>query len=132
MAVGLSSWKQREGLLVVLIALHSYGVGLSLIFASEFAMRLGGWGDEGTTFFTRQGGVFHLIMATIYLADYFRRDSIVPVVIAKSVAAAFLFTLGALGEPWAVWFSGVVDALMLISVLAIRGLSRAHPGADAP
>jgi hypothetical protein len=125
--VGLGTWKAREGLLVLLIALHSYGVGLVLMFASDFAMRLGGWGDEGTVFFTRQGGIFHLIIATLYLLDYFRRDSILPIVLAKSVAVVFLFTLGALGEPWAVWFSGVVDGLMLVTVLGIR--ARCAPAA---
>jgi hypothetical protein len=129
--IGLSSWKEREALLVLLVALHSYGVGLILMFASGFAMRFGGWGDEGTQFFTRQGGVFHLIVATLYLIDYFRRDSILPIVLAKSIAVIFLFALAVMGEPWAVWFSGTVDALMLVSVLALRVLSRSRRDADA-
>ena len=65
MRIGLGTWKDREGLLVALIALHSYGVGLVLMFASGFAMRLGGWGDDGTLFFTRQGGVSEGIYATL-------------------------------------------------------------------
>jgi hypothetical protein len=131
MQIGLETWKEREGLLVLLIALHSYGVGLMLLFASAFALRLGGWGDEGTLFFARQGGVFHLVIATFYLVDYFRRDSILPIVIAKTIAVVFLFWLAALGEPWLVWMSAVVDLLMLLSVLWLRVRSAARPDAGA-
>ena len=132
MRVGLSTWKEREGLLVLLVALHSYGVGLVLMFASAFALRVGGWGDEGTLFFTRQGGVFHLIVATIYLVDYFRQGSILPIVLAKTTAVVFLFALAFRGEPWAVAFSGVVDLAMLVTVLWVRNRC-ARPGAgDRP
>lgn len=132
MRIGLETWKDREGLLVVLIALHSYGVGLMLMFASAFAMRLGGWGDEGTLFFTRQGGIFHLIIATIYLVDYFRRDSIFPIVLAKSTAVVFLGVLAVLGEPWLVWMSAIVDLLMLISVLWVRSRCDSRGSSDGP
>ena len=132
MRVGLATWKDREGLLVLLIALHSYGVGLMLMFASAFALRLGGWGDEGTLFFTRQGGVFHLIIATIYLLDYFRRGTIAPIVLAKSTAVVFLVVLAVLGEPWLVWMSAIVDLLMLISVLWVRSRCGSPGSAGGP
>jgi hypothetical protein len=131
-SIGLGTWREREGLLVLLIALHSYCVGLMLMFASAFALRLGGWGDEGQLFFTRQGGVFHLIIATIYLIDYFRRDSIVSLVLAKSTAVVFLVVLTLLGERWLVLLSAVIDAAMLVTVLWVRARSGPRGAARRP
>lgn len=123
MRPGWRTGPERESLLVVLIALHSYLVGLVLLFASDWAVRFGHWETGGTLFFTRQGGAFHLIVATIYLWAYFRHRSTVPIVVAKSFAVAFLLTMSALGEPVTVLFSGIVDGLMLVTLLAVRDRS---------
>jgi hypothetical protein len=126
------TWARREALLVGLIALHSYLVGALLLFASSWSVQFGGWPAGGTLFFTRQGGAFHFIIATLYLIDYFRRDSILPIVLAKSVAVVFLGSLSVRGEPWLVPASAVMDGLMLISVLVVRALRRSHDGAGPP
>lgn len=125
-------WRGREALLVLLISLHSYIVGVLLLFGSAWAVHFGGWPDGGTLFFTRQGGVFHFIIATLYLLDYFRRDSILPIVLAKSVAVVFLTVMSTQGEPWLVPVSAVGDGAMLVSVLAVRGLRRGHDGVALP
>ncbi len=117
-------------ILVVLVALHSYAVGLMLLFASAWALSFGGWEEGGTLFFTRQGGVFHLIIATLYLYDYFRRDSILALVLAKAAAVIFLVAMSTRGEPWLAPASAVADGLMLISVLAARALRRADGASD--
>jgi hypothetical protein len=132
MKPGLQSWPEREALLVLLIALHSIGVGVLLLFGSHWALRLGGWAEADSLFFVRQGGIFHLIVATLYLVDYFRRDSILPIVIAKSSAVVFLVAMRANGEPALVLVSALIDALMLIAVLSVRVLSRGHDGAGRP
>jgi len=125
-----NTWRDREAILVVLIALHSYIVGATLVFASAWAVRIGGWEEGGTLFFTRQGGIFHFIIATIYLYDYFRRDSILPIIVAKSCAVVFLVTMSTRGEPWLVPFSALSDGLMLLSVLGIRALRRGRDASD--
>lgn len=124
------SWREREAILVVLVAIHSYVVGLVLIFASSWSLRLGGWPEGGTLFFTRQGGAFHLIIATVYLYEYFRFGSIFALGLAKAVAVVFLLTLTARGEPWLVPASAVGDGLMLISVVGVRVLRGARGDAD--
>lgn len=132
MKPGLRSWPEREALLVLLIALHSIGVGILLLFGSNLALRLGGWIEGDSLFFVRQGGIFHLIIATLYLLDYFRRNSILPIVIAKSAAVAFLVAMRATGEPALVLVSALVDALMLIAILSVRFQLRGHDGAGRP
>ncbi len=118
--------RQRLGLLVTLIALHSIAVGIVLLFASDLALRLGGWPAGQDLFFVRQGGLFHLIVAAIYLIDYRGRRSVLSLVVAKSCAVIFLITQGGSAL---VMFSAVVDALMLVSVLWLR--ARIDPGAGA-
>ena len=132
MKPGLQSWPRREALLVLLIALHSIGVGILLLFGSHWALRLGGWAESDSFFFVQQGGVFHLIIAVLYLLDYFRHDSILPIVIAKSSAVVFLIAMRASGEPALVLVSALVDALMLVAVVSVRFLLRGHADAGRP
>ena len=118
-----------EPVLVFLVALHSYGVGLFLLFGTGFALRLGGW-EPGGEFFVRQGGAFHLVIATVYLLAYARRESVLAIVVAKSFAVVFLGAMVALGEPLLVGLSAVADGLMLISVLLVRSRRRPSVGLD--
>lgn len=117
------TWPGRGTLLVVLIALHSYAIGLILLFASGWAVDVGGWQVEGSRFFTRQGGAFHLVVASIYLWAWWRHRSIAPIVIAKSLATVFLLAMSLRGEPLGVLLSGIADAAMLAILLAVRARS---------
>ena len=118
-----------EPVLVFLIALHSYAVGLFLLFGTGFALRIGGW-EPGGEFFVRQGGAFHVVIATVYLLAYARRDSVLAIVVAKSLAVVFLGAMTAVGEPLLVGMSAVADGLMLVSVLIVRSRRRPSVGLD--
>lgn len=118
-------WRRIERTLVVLIALHSYAVGLALMFLTRWGTRFGGWPDVEPLFFARQAGIFHLLIATAYLLEYFRNGTVTLLVLAKLTAVVFL---GAMmwvePAPWAVPLSALADGLMAVMVVAIRRRTR--------
>lgn len=106
--------------IIVLIALHSFLVGLMLTFAPEWSSRFAGWVVVGPDFFPRQGGVFHLILAVAYVYEHFRHDGVFLLVLAKMTAMIFLVSSSITGEvPWAIPFSGVTDGMMGFVVLIL-------------
>ena len=82
--------RKAEWWLVVLIALHTYGIGVALLVLPEWALRFGGWETIPPLFFPRQAGVFHLVLGTGYLAEYLRWRSVWLLLIAKACAVDLL------------------------------------------
>jgi hypothetical protein len=119
-------------LAVVLIALHSYGVGLALILVTGWGTRFGGFGEVTPLFFARQAGVFHLVVATGYLIEYFRYRGVLLLLFAKSCAVVFLtaYWLAAPGA-WAVPLSALGDAAMGLAVAVLWRAGRAQPASGA-
>ena len=119
--------RKAEWWLVVLIALHTYGIGLALLVLPEWSLRFGGWETIPPLFFPRQAGVFHLVLGTGYLAEYFRLRSVSLLLTAKVCGSVFLVAATLLATvPWFVTFAGVVDGLMGLTVLgAHAAVSRA-------
>jgi hypothetical protein len=118
-------WHRVESWLVVLIAVHSYGVGAVLLFAPSFGASLGGWDEVDPLFFMRQAGVFHFLVATVYLAEWMRDRSVTFLLLAKATAVVFLASVWLLGdEPWVVPFSGLADGAMGAVVLAVHRKAR--------
>ncbi len=112
--------------LVLLISAHSLAVGAMLMVVPHWAVRFAGWDGVEPVFFARQAGIFHVVLVSGYLIEYFRYRGILLLLTAKSLALVFLVGLSLL-EPtaWAVPFSGVVDGVMGAAVwLAAR---RARP-----
>jgi hypothetical protein len=118
--------RQAEGTLVVLIAAHSYCVGLALLFLTEWGAALGGFGPVRPLFFPRQAGAFHLVVASAYLIEYFRYRGVLILLTTKSIAVVFLFGITlAGGVPWVVPFSGLADGAMgALMCLAHRRAAR--------
>jgi len=120
MSAGLD-YRRLERWLVVLIALHSYAVGFFLLFLTRWGVTFGGWDNVTTLFFPRQAGIFHVVVATGYLIEYFRYRGVVLMVCAKFTAVVFLFAMMAVGDaPWAVPLSAIGDGLMGIVVVWIH------------
>jgi hypothetical protein len=116
-----AGWARLERWLVVLIALHTYAVGLALMFLTRWGAALGGWPTVEPLFFARQAGVFHLLLGTAYLVDYFRHRSVLLLLVAKATAVVFLGVLTFVDQaPWVVPFSGAADGLMGLAVLVVR------------
>ena len=120
----------HERVLIVLISLHSFAVGVMLMFFAEWAVRFAGWAGAEPIFFIWQAGAFHFVLATGYLVEYFRHRTISLLLIAKSMAFVFLLGGSLLAEtPWSVWFSGVADgAMALVAYLVHRAVSRESAG----
>jgi hypothetical protein len=115
---------------VVLVALHSYAVGAFLLFATEWGARFGGFGSVSPLFFARQAGVFHFVLATAYLVEWFRYGGVVVLLSAKATAVVFLLAAWALGtEAWSVPLSALADGVMGLAAFFL--LRRASPARAA-
>ncbi len=77
-----------------LVTLHSFAVGLGLIFLPARYMAYFGFVDYTASFFQVQGGVFHLVMSVAYFlaAKYLEKSPglIHFIITAKSMAFVFL------------------------------------------
>ena len=62
--------RSLERWIVVFIAVHSAGVGLLLLLAPEWSADFGGWAAAAPLFFTRQAGVFHIVVAVGYTLEH--------------------------------------------------------------
>ena len=117
----MSRPEQIERLYIVLVALHSFAVGLVLVVAPDWSLRFGGWDEGGVHFFIWQGGVFHFVVGAGYLIEHFLYRGIILLVLAKT--AAFLFLLAATllaDSPWLVPFSACADGLMGLMALRVH------------
>jgi hypothetical protein len=110
-----------EKWLIILIGLHSVGVGCALMLAPLWVARFFGWGQVTPVFFARQAGIFHIVLAIGYVLEYFRYRGISLLITAKSVAFVFLLTVTFVsGSPWVVPFSGAADGLMGLVAYWVR------------
>jgi len=105
---------------VVLVALHSYAVGVFLLFLTEWGARFGGFGEVSPLFFARQAGIFHFVIATAYLVEWFVHRGVIVMLLAKASAVVFLLAVWALGvDAWSVPFSAAGDALLGTATLVL-------------
>ena len=112
-ARALSAW-------VVLVAVHSYAVGAFLLFLTEWGARFGGFGDVSPLFFARQAGVFHFVIATTYLVEWFVHRGVIVMLLAKASAVVFLLAIWAGGaDAWSVPLSAAGDAFMGTATLVL-------------
>ena len=116
----------HERILIWLIALHSFIVGIMLMFFAEWAVQFAGWSGADPIFFIWQAGAFHFVLAAGYLAEFARSRTIHLLLIAKTTAFVFLVGGSLLHQtPWSVWFSGFADgAMALVAFLVHRAVNR--------
>jgi hypothetical protein len=114
----------HERILIFLISLHSFIVGMMLLFSADWAVRFAGWAGADPIFFIWQAGAFHFVLATGYLLEYSRSQTISLLLVAKTIAFVFLIGGSLLTEtPWSVWFSGFADgAMALVAFLVHRAV----------
>ena len=107
---------------MILIAAHSFVIGIVLLFLTRWGTALGGWPEVIPLFFPRQGGIFHIVVASGYLLDYFRHGSVTFLLLAKILAVAFLTGIMVIepGASWTIPLSAVGDGMMALMVYLVR------------
>jgi hypothetical protein len=109
-------WQRLETWLIVLIAIHSYAVGFFLLFFTRWGAEFGGFGTVTPLFFPRQAGIFHFVVATGYLYEYFRYREVGLLLLTKIFAVLFLVSMMMVAQPtaWAIPLSAVGDGAMAL------------------
>ncbi len=102
-----------------LMALHSFGVALGLIFLPTKLLPLFGFYGYSGRFFQIQAGVFHIVMAAAYLMAAYqieRSPGLIQFSIyAKTIAFIFLLTSFIFfTQGWMILLSALVDGLMAL------------------
>jgi hypothetical protein len=113
--------RRRLSLLLILVAIHSFCVGVGLIIRPAELMQLFGFGECYERFFPTQGGVFHIVMVVAYLMAAYDVDEnhslIIFSIIVKIMATVFLFIYFiAVEQIWLVLMSGFSDGLMGMAI----------------
>ena len=113
--------RSRLSLLLILVAIHSFCVGVGLIIRPAELMQLFGFGTCYERFFPTQGGVFHIVMVVAYLMAAINVDEnhslIIYSIIVKIMATVFLFIYFiAVEQIWLVLMSGFSDGVMGIAI----------------
>ena len=110
-----------ERALIILIGLHSIIVGVMLLFFAEWAIDFAGWSGADPVFFIWQAGAFHFVLASGYLVEYSRTQTITLLLIAKTIAFVFLIGGSLLTDtPWSVWLSGLADGAMALTAFLVH------------
>jgi Rieske Fe-S protein len=112
--------RRLERLVVIGVALHSVAVGLVLLFATAWGLRLGGFEVPSSLFFARQAGAFHVVVAAGYLIEYLHHRGVRFLVVTKTIAVVFLLEQTVRGAPWCVPASAAGDAAMAILVFGVH------------
>ena len=105
-----------------LVSLHSFFVGIGLIFLPASAFEFLGFAPTFERFFSTQGGVFHFAMSVAYaMAAYDlikNQQLIVFSITVKFLATVFLIIYFVfISHQWLIIFSAVTDMLMGMVIL---------------
>lgn len=112
---------------VALVVAHSTALGCALVLAPDWSANLAGFAAVESRFFLRQAGVFHLVLAFGYTAEYAAWRGTRLLLAAKGAATAFLLGAWLGGESaWSVPFSAAADFLMGISILGLGAAARSR------
>ena len=99
------------------VAIHSFLVGIALIFIPASALTFFGFNDYKESFFQAQGGIFHIAMSIAYFMAARRINNsealIHFIILVKLLAAVFLFSYAILAfTNWLILLSALSDGIM--------------------
>ncbi|MGD8329163.1 MAG: hypothetical protein PVJ49_06975 [Acidobacteriota bacterium] len=111
--------ERLPALFVWLVALHSYAVGVGLLLLPHLTLPFGGFPLPQDLFFVRQGGVFHLVVATGFLMEWHAHRGISLMAMTKCFATVFLCASWLLiaDPPWLVGASALQDGTLAVIAL---------------
>ena len=117
---------------LILVAIHSFSVGLGLILIPLDYFDLFGFYGYSGNFFKIQAGVFHIVMCGAYVSaaqnPVRNRNMIRFAIFAKMMATVFLISYAAfIDMVWMVMASGLFDFVMgLVLIWFLRVMKDAH------
>ncbi|MBE0644340.1 MAG: hypothetical protein IH600_09700 [Bacteroidetes bacterium] len=111
-------------LVLLTASVHSMCTGIGLILHPDWLLLWGGWHMVTEPFFPVQGGLFHVLMALLYLyarsSDAARVILLPYIIVVKAVATGFLFLYAATVEwIWMVAASGFLDGLFAVALFVL-------------
>jgi len=113
---------------LILVAIHSFCVGLGLILIPLDYFDLFGFHEYSGNFFKIQAGVFHIVMCGAYVSAAHdpikNRIMIYFTIFAKMIATVFLISYAVfIDMVWMVLASGIFDFVMgLVLIWFLKGL----------
>lgn len=113
---------------LILVAIHSFCVGLGLILIPLDYFDLFGFQEYSGNFFKIQAGVFHIVMSGAYVSAAYdplgNRIMIRFAILAKMIAFVFLISYAVfIDMVWMVLASGIFDFIMgLVLIWFLKGL----------
>jgi hypothetical protein len=119
-----SDYKKYLSYFLFLIGIHSFMVGIGLLFMPPSALDFFGFVDYKESFFQAQGGVFHIAMSVAYIMAWMKVEKSIRliqfVIVVKLLAFVFLFSYYLFVLPaWLILLSGIGDGLMGLIVLLL-------------
>jgi len=123
-----SDFKKYLSYFLFLISMHSFAVGVGLLFISPSILEFFGLVDYKESFFQAQGGVFHIAMSVAYLMagiNIYKSVRLIQFIIAvKLIAFVFLlFYFFFVFPAWLILLSGIGDGVMGAIILILYRLS---------
>jgi prepilin signal peptidase PulO-like enzyme (type II secretory pathway) len=120
-AEGSTRAQRTLALVLWLVSVHSFAVGIGLIFRPAQLMEWVGFAGNQDAFFPVQNGVFHIILAIGYAlaAAHPARNRVLVqyTIVVKSLAALFLLLYYAVFDPrWVILVSGIGDGAIAVVV----------------
>jgi hypothetical protein len=116
--------KKQLSIVLLLVAVHSFSMGIGLIVQPVSLLKFLGFGPICENFFPAQGGTFHILMSIAYLlgaGNIEKYDSLIVFsIIVKSGAALFLTAYCIIVEfEWFILFCGIIDAIMGLAIFLL-------------
>ena len=107
-----------------LVAIHSFVVGIGLIFLPGSVFQFLGFIQTFDRFFSTQGGVFHIAMFFAYAMAAYNlikyKQLIVFSILVKFIATIFLLSYFIfISNQWLIILSGISDLIMAIITLVL-------------
>jgi hypothetical protein len=123
------------GWVLLLAAMHSLSTGVGLLLQPPWLLTWGGWRVPVEPFFPAQGGVFHILMALLYLyaaSSRIRMHILLPfIVTVKATATVFLAVyVFAVQWIWMVAASAVFDGLLAVVLFLLSSMPRHAPAEE--
>jgi hypothetical protein len=104
--------------IIAVVSVHSFVLGLAMIFCPLHIFAIFRWEHEGSVFFPAQAGVFLILLSGAYLAGTWIKPFAWFLVVSKAVAVTFLVSAWSIGlGPNLLLIAALLDGLMGAAVL---------------